>query len=100
MPGVEEAILTALEKLPADRHPRVAAFLAALSAAPTTAVSRAAQRSWIDRHSRVLLAGTALMAVGAVAYSAGQQGNRPPEEVNRFIVSLDTQSRLDGSRQP
>lgn len=72
-PAVEDAVLTALEKLPADRFPSAAEFARALSdttstRSRTTAYSRAALSANARRGSMVLLAAIAIVASAAAAW--------------------------------
>ena len=89
-PAAEEAVLTALEKLPADRFGTAAEFAAALSAtAPQTdrRTSRA-QASWLERHA---LAVTGVLAVAGLAGTllALRHSGRPSAaDVNRFELAL------------
>ncbi|MCO4098293.1 MAG: protein kinase [Gemmatimonas sp.] len=99
--GVEAAVMTALAKLPADRHASAAAFAAALRA-PTvsattgvaaTAVPPAARPRW---GGRVAVA-VALMATAAGGYAAGRPGagaaRVASSPVLRFPVGIDSPYR-------
>jgi serine/threonine-protein kinase len=87
---VEEAVLTALEKLPADRFATAAEFSEAL-ANPTSRSPRpaaAAGGSWLQRHATPV---TAVLGVVALAASIlallGSRRSAAPE-VSRFGISL------------
>src|SRR6185312_5844212 len=72
-PAVEDAVLTALEKLPADRFPSAAEFARALSdttstSSRTTAHSRAGRSANAQHRSMVLLAALAIIASAAAAW--------------------------------
>ena len=76
---VEDAVLTALEKLPADRFPSAAAFAEALTGPPRS-VSRASAgggRSWLaDRRSQLALAVAAISLAAALMLLARRHGSR------------------------
>src|SRR6185312_11111317 len=72
-PAVEDAVLTALEKLPADRFPSAAEFARALSDTTSTrsrtaAQSRAGRSANAQHRSIVLLAAIAIIASAAAAW--------------------------------
>ncbi len=72
-PAVEDAVLTALEKLPADRFPSAAEFARALSdttstSSRTAAHSRAGRSANAQHRSMVLLAAIAIVASAAAAW--------------------------------
>jgi eukaryotic-like serine/threonine-protein kinase len=72
-PAVEDAVLTALEKLPADRFPSAAEFARALSdttstSSRTAAHSRAGRSANAQHRSMVLLAAIAIIASAAAAW--------------------------------
>ncbi len=90
-PHVEAAVLTALEKLPADRFATAAEFAAALGDhAYTTKTMAAASASSPDgRWWRMVAAGLGLaLAVATVAAVVGWMRQTPPGMVRRFEVSL------------
>ena len=66
-PAVEDAVLTALEKLPADRFASAAEFAAAL-VAPTPAKVRERRRSWLADRRTWLALGVAAVSVATTAY--------------------------------
>jgi eukaryotic-like serine/threonine-protein kinase len=76
---VEDAVLTALEKLPADRFPSAAAFAEALTG-PARSVGRASAaggRPWLaDRRSRLALAVAAISLAAALLLLARLRGSR------------------------
>ena len=102
-PEVEAAVLTALEKLPADRFGTAAEFADALAgrgtiptirtAATTAAVpaAAAAAKARLDP-VKLGLAGTALVAVGVAAWASLRPGPEPV--VNRFSVYLPPDQAL------
>jgi len=72
-PAVEDAVLTALEKLPADRFPSAAEFARALSdttstGSRTAAHSRTGRSANAQRRSMLLLAAIAIIASAAAAW--------------------------------
>ena len=98
-PHVEDAVLTALEKVPADRFASAAAFGAALSD-PMTVTQRVTRTRQVPRAtSRFdwrILAGTAAAAL-AIGGAAGWLGRRSPEvarEKVAFLFQTDTTHRL------
>ena len=100
-PHVVVAVMTALEKLPADRYPSAAAFAAALvaptgpGALPVTLAGRIGPASGTSRRG-VLLVGVALAAAAVVGWasasvhahtSAARGGS---EETVRFAIEPDS----------
>jgi len=90
-PGVEAAVMTALEKLPADRFGTAAEFAAAL-ANPATTMARAVgpvaavrRRSWLAAGVVGVLALAAGFAIGG---REGAPGSVGPDEVVRASVAL------------
>jgi len=108
-PHVEAAVLTALEKLPADRFATAAEFAEALSSnaytRPMTAFVAAASPV-SHRWRRVALAAGALAAVAVAAALWGWLRPEPPRPVSRYgLAFADGQAPLgrvvitpDGSR--
>jgi len=101
---VEDAVLTALSKLPADRFATAAEFSAALGGMPTTrsntatrlAAHRAAQPLWKRRST--VMAGAGIVAAGAV-FAAGWVSNRAPVVTAPpaiFDVVIPKEERLSG----
>jgi serine/threonine-protein kinase len=90
-PHVEAAVLTALEKLPADRFATAAEFAAALADRGYTSSSMAAVAgpSRDGRRWRVVAAALGLALVGATtAAVVGWMRQPPPGMVRRFDVTL------------
>ncbi len=90
-PHVEAAVLTALEKLPADRFATAAEFAAALSdhGYTTTAMAAAAGPSREGRRWRLVAGALGLaLVVAAAAAVAGWLRQPPPGMVRRFDVAL------------
>ncbi|HWG34836.1 MAG TPA: protein kinase, partial [Gemmatimonadaceae bacterium] len=86
-PAVEDAVLTALEKLPADRFDSAAAFARALSGSTTTTSAR--RHAGTATAIRVPAAWTAAVAVGAVAlgcagFLIARQHYRPNTPIAAF----------------
>jgi serine/threonine-protein kinase len=88
---VEDAVLTALEKLPADRFASAREFAAAL-ASPSTGARRAALAAgrgdgWFGRRAAAVVATLAVVAVaaGIWAFTRPASGSA---EVNRFAIEL------------
>jgi serine/threonine-protein kinase len=79
---LDDAVLTALEKLPADRHETAAKFAGALAESSITGRVARAQRTRTrrPRTSRAIAAGIAVIAVALIALSgwARSRGNRAP----------------------
>jgi Tol biopolymer transport system component len=108
-PYVEAAVLTALEKLPADRFATAAEFAEALSSStftrPMTAFVPAASPAF-HRWRRVALATGTLAAVAVAAALWGWLRSEPPRPVSRYgLAFADGQAPLgriaitpDGSR--
>ena len=88
--GVEEAVLTALEKVPADRFASAAAFRAALTSdAPAQArEARRGSGSWIERRSSPIIAALVVVAAGALGFAATRPSIVAPSRVNRFALAL------------
>jgi Tfp pilus assembly protein PilF/predicted Ser/Thr protein kinase len=85
--SVERAVLRALERVPGDRYPDVAAFAAALQAPSTPALSSAPRR-WSAR-GRVLVTGGALLVVGVGGWLLlGRRGGTRPSERPPEIEAL------------
>jgi eukaryotic-like serine/threonine-protein kinase len=91
--AVEDAVLTALEKLPADRFASAAEFAAALTGRTTgQTVRRSVSRSSVRQTSRFpsfhlsLLSGALLLAVALAVW--GWSRSAPPEATSRQRVVL------------
>ena len=100
-PHVEAAVLTALEKLPADRFATAAEFAEALSSTaftrPMTAFVPAASPT-SHRWRRVALAAGALAAVAVAAALWGWLRPEPPRPVSRYgLAFADGRPRSDAS---
>ncbi|MGI8619701.1 MAG: protein kinase domain-containing protein, partial [Gemmatimonadaceae bacterium] len=102
---VETAILTALEKLPADRFSTAAEFSAALTnpgALPAGAREDGARRATAEPVWRrpVFLSGASLLLGAALGFAAGRAlaTNDPTNSVvTRFVVATPADHRLDAS---
>src|SRR5688500_4031061 len=98
-PHVEDAVLTALEKVPADRFASAASFAAALSD-PTAVTQRVTRSRQVPRAaSRFdwrILAGTAAaaLAIGAVTSWLGTRRPAVTREKVAFVHQTDTTHRL------
>ncbi len=90
-PQVEAAVLTALEKLPADRFASAAEFAAALADRGFTTAAVAAQGATAsDARWRRIAAVAGLLAVAmGVAAGIGWSRRGSPGLVHRFYVSMD-----------
>ena len=91
-PGVEAAVFTALEKLPADRFATAAEFAAALANPMTTTVRTSIQPAVVARR-RGWLTAAALAIVGLLAgvfigSHGGDPGSVGPADVVRATLSL------------
>ncbi len=100
-PQVEGAVLTALEKLPADRFATAAEFAAAL-ASPTYAskatTATAAARGPAPRATRLHLAGWGVAVVAAAAALFGWLRPTPQLPILRFAMSLPEGQQLSNPR--
>ncbi|MEX1186426.1 MAG: protein kinase [Gemmatimonadaceae bacterium] len=102
---VELAVLTALEKLPADRFATAAEFSAAINtpgvvtaAARATGAVRSAAIPWWRRPLVALPAiALAAIALGYAIGSAASADQRAVPAVSRFVVATPPDHRLDGS---
>jgi eukaryotic-like serine/threonine-protein kinase len=88
--AAEDAVLTALEKLPADRFGTAAEFAATLNApaAGPPGTRRPARGSWLGRHAAplaIVVAVAALTASGLALLSARRPAST---DVNRFELAL------------
>jgi eukaryotic-like serine/threonine-protein kinase len=91
---VESAVLQALEKLPADRFATAAEFAAALSnASGTRPITRATATVAVGpmglsrRTSGLLIAGLAVVALGALAFSWSSRAQEVLPRVTRFELT-------------
>ena len=88
-PFIEEAVLTGLEKLAADRYATAAEFAAALGgAAPMRTAARRAVTATGDARWRRLAIGASALAVAAVAFGAWAWGRRSPAPTARLAVAF------------
>ena len=88
-PGVEQAVATALQKIPADRWPTAAAFSEALERPGTAAAGAPGVRSISGRRSAgAALPWAAALAVATIAAVWGwtRHGAVDPANVVRFVV--------------
>jgi len=98
-PNVEQAVLTALEKLPADRFASAGEFAAALSDRGYTATTVAAPPAVTGPHARLrdpVFVGTAALAfVGLAGMAALLGSRRPPAAVPaiRFVLASTDSTR-------
>jgi tetratricopeptide (TPR) repeat protein len=89
--AVEEAVLRALERVPADRFPDVGAFTAALGPTATTESTRRAGRP-VGRRPMLIVAGlVAIMLIGWLVASRPSQAGR--RLANPEVVSLTKAGR-------
>ncbi len=99
-PHVEAAVLTALEKLPADRFPSAATFAEALAnPGYTPSVTRTTARAPSVLRARPPLAvagwAVAVVALGAALWGWLRPG--PESEITRFSMLLPESQRLSGN---
>jgi Tol biopolymer transport system component len=91
-PEVEEAVLTALAKLPADRFATAADFRAVLTGQagvrPTTALRAAHQASPVQRVGLRIAIGIAVVATVSAVYFGVLSQRRPAVAVARFGVAI------------
>jgi len=100
-PQVEAAVLTALEKLPADRFATAAEFAAALADTrftPRGTQSIAAVRGPAPRSSRLGMAGWAVAVVAVVTALWGWMKPAPVRPVLRFAMTLPQGQELSNAR--
>jgi len=97
-PSIEAAVLTALEKLPADRFATAAEFATALSDRNyTTVVATAKAAPQPKRMKRIAMATTiAFVAVGALA-AAGWLRGTSTAPVRRFVIAVPEYAPTTGS---
>ncbi|HYW30143.1 MAG TPA: protein kinase [Gemmatimonas sp.] len=102
-PSVEAAVLTALEKLPADRFATAAEFATALADKRFTSAtaSRAAAAPARDAASgrlkiAALIGGTGFVAASALA-AAGWLRDAPAGSVSRFVITLPEYAAVTGA---
>jgi serine/threonine-protein kinase len=91
-PHVEDAVLTALEKLPADRFESAAKFAEALAhpGASTTApqVRTAAGPAGLSRRATgILIAVPSILAIVATWFAITGRSTEPPPRVSRFSLA-------------
>jgi serine/threonine-protein kinase len=97
-PYVEAAVLTGLEKLPADRYATAAEFAAALTGASTArttahlAVAPASRGPW-----RQVTLGAAAVAVAALAFGVWAWRRHPPAPTVRVSVSFPAGEKIRSS---
>jgi serine/threonine-protein kinase len=90
-PHVEAAVLTALEKLPADRFASAADFAAALrnkGYATTAVLPAAAAKAPARRRDPRLVGAVAVAGIATAAALWGWLRPKPPEPVTQFSVAL------------
>jgi serine/threonine-protein kinase len=101
--AVEDAILTALEKLPADRFGTAAQFADALVAPASTTTRRAvttAHTTWWQRHATPLIAMLAVTTLAATALAIRyRRGDDATTNVNRFALELGAGQALGPNAQ-
>ncbi|HEX7024962.1 MAG TPA: hypothetical protein VF187_09100, partial [Gemmatimonadales bacterium] len=98
-PQVEDAVLTALEKLPADRFESTAKFAEALAHPGATAsVSRMPMMTVpagrFRRAPGILIAALGVVAIAATALAIGARRSVPPVRVARFALALPAGQEL------
>jgi Tol biopolymer transport system component/tRNA A-37 threonylcarbamoyl transferase component Bud32 len=94
---VEAAVLTALEKLPADRFATAAQFAAAL-AAPATTVAfpsvAATTHPWWQRHALPIIAALGVATVATALFAVRSARSGAAADVNRLGIELGATERL------
>ncbi|HEU5218906.1 MAG TPA: protein kinase [Gemmatimonadales bacterium] len=98
-PHVEDAVLTALEKLPADRFASAAEFATALAhpgaATTATRVRMATGPAGLSRRTTgILIAALSVTAITATAFAIMARRSMPPARVARFALALPTGQEL------
>jgi serine/threonine-protein kinase len=102
---IEAAVLTALEKLPADRFATAAAFAAALSDGVATVHHRATPRPQMFATARSARRGAALAVAAGAAVTlaivgAYRLGRRAPAPAARFAIMVPPDQRLSVPLDP
>jgi serine/threonine-protein kinase len=91
-PGVEAAVFTALEKLPADRFGTAAEFAAALANPTTTTARTSMQPAVVVKRRNWVLAGALALVALAIGILIGGRGKSPgsvgPHEVVKASLAL------------
>jgi serine/threonine-protein kinase len=105
---VEDAVLTALEKLPADRHASAREFAAALAApagggssARRLAYGSSGRDGWLRRHAAAAVATLAAVAVALAIWAFARPAPAGAADVNRFAIQLghgELASSVSGAR--
>ncbi len=97
--AVEDAVLTALEKLPADRFDSAAKFAEALTGPALTrgvpaAAAIAGPMGMSRRAAGILVAGLSVIAIGASIIALVARRSVPPGRVARFALALPAGQEL------
>ena len=95
-PNVEQAVVTALAKLPADRFATAAQFAEALVAPSlgTGAIVHAAGSTWLQRHAVPVVTALGILAIAASTLVVRTATKSAPSAVSRFAVSVPTAAKL------
>jgi eukaryotic-like serine/threonine-protein kinase len=95
-PAVDGAVMTALEKLPADRFGTAAEFADALTT-PTsrpTRLPRPGSGSWLERHAMPVVGVLGVIALAASILALRRTSGPAASAVNRFGIELSTAEGL------
>ncbi len=98
-PYIEAAVLTGLEKLPADRYATAAEFAAALSGATSARTTAHLSHAGVVHTGlwRRIAMGTGTLAVAALAFGVWAWGHEPVQPTVRVSVSFPTGEKIRSS---
>ncbi len=98
-PYIEAAVLTGLEKLPADRYTTAAEFSAALTGATTARTTAHLSHSGVVRTGpwRRIAMGAGALAVAALAFGVWAWRHEPAQPTVRVSVSFPTGEKIRSS---
>jgi eukaryotic-like serine/threonine-protein kinase len=94
-PAVDAAVMTALEKLPADRFGSAAEFADALTApASRPPLARSRSGSWLERHAVPVVGVLGVVALAASVLALRRTSGPVTSDVTRFGIELATAEGL------
>ncbi|MEP6574747.1 MAG: protein kinase, partial [Gemmatimonadota bacterium] len=88
--SVEDAVLTALEKLPADRFATADEFARAMASPTTMSTSRrvVSRGTWLERRVKPVVTVLGLVTLAAIAFALRPASREPVVGVDRFALNL------------